>query len=152
MIFCKKVDGVFYCREEQAEGSKPVSITGEIVYQALVDNGTEWVHDSDLLSLHVTAKAKADALQKRKEWQEFGLGLLAEIVELNSAKIAAGALTIPQLQAMPTDTTLSAIKDLLILGDLKGAKAAIAAYTGVYYTTEDKTALAYKLAQKIAGA
>jgi len=142
MIYCKKIDGVFYCREEQVEGYKPVNVVGDITYQALVDTGSEWVHDEALLAQHQAEQAKQVAVQSRLSAQDFGATFLAQVIELNKAKYIAGVFTAQTLDQMDEDAVLQKLERSAWRGNIPTLKALIlanASHLLTWYTEAEQT-------------
>jgi hypothetical protein len=103
---------------------------------------------TETIDVSVEADKEAKTM-RRKSWQDFGSNLLAEILELNSAKYESGAINLAQLTAMYDDAGLLKIERALKLGDLKAARALIAQLDNSIYSADEKASLVSKLNNKI---
>lgn len=155
MAYAKKIQNGFFKFSDQKDDETffPLnsSINFPVVENALVFDSAnqEWIYDQSLLTADVVNKDKKQKLDRRRAWRAAGENILDGIIELNSAKIAAGSFTLPQIKTMTRDPDLVEIKDLLSLGDLKGARYAIQNYSGIYYTESDKTAIIAEINQAL---
>jgi hypothetical protein len=101
----------------------------------------QWVEDSNLEASFNETKAKQDAIASRIRKQEFGSKFLATVVEMNVVKFESAALTQNDLIAMDTDASLQAMERAAWRGNISTLKALVQSYSGIYYTTQEKTDL-----------
>ncbi len=94
-----------------------------------------WSVSYDDVSVEI---AQRNALQLRRKKQDFGAFLIAKITELNTSK----GLDQAGLSSLLADANAATIERLLWSGSLEFAQAAILAYPGNLYTTQEKQAFA----------
>jgi hypothetical protein len=80
-----------------------------------------------------------DLIQKGLKAQQDGATVIAAVYAINDPKLASGAMSLSDFQAMLSDTTLQQIERLLKNGSIGTAKAMISsiASTTTYFTSDE---------------